>query len=108
MATRFIAVRGRQQRLALRSSTTSNIPLVPVERFSISFDEDLAAEVREAARRSDTPISAWLADTARRRLVREGWDAFFTEWQDEHGPLSEDELRAAREDLGLPERRSGS
>lgn len=100
MRTRFQAVRGRQQRLPLRN-TVGNMRDVTVERLSISFDDDLADEVRREAARRGTSISAWLAEAARQRLRTDGWKALFAEWEAENGAFTAEELREAREELGL-------
>jgi hypothetical protein len=64
-----------------------------VARLAISFDEDLARDVRRAAGKQ--PTSAWLADAARRKLRAEGLMKAVASWEAEHGALTEAELRAA-------------
>ena len=64
-----------------------------VARFAISFDKKLAQAVRRAAGKE--PTSAWLADAARRKLRAEGLLRVVSEWEHEHGALTEAELRAA-------------
>ena len=64
-----------------------------VARLAISFDAELARAVRRAAGKQ--PTSAWLADAARRKLRAEGLLRTVREWEDEHGSLSEVELRVA-------------
>lgn len=61
-------------------------------RFAISFDEELARAVREAA--GDQPISTWLAHAAQRRLRAEGLADVVAEWEERHGELTEDELKS--------------
>jgi hypothetical protein len=39
-----------------------------VEKFSISFDPELLAMVRDAADDDDETLSAWMAEAARRRI----------------------------------------
>ncbi len=63
-----------------------------MQRFAISFDEDLARAVREAA--GEQPISSWLAQAARRRLRAEGLLAVVRDWEEQHGEISDEELRA--------------
>ena len=65
-----------------------------VARFAISFDEELARAVRRAA--GEEPMSAWLADAARRKLRAEGLLRAVGEWEKEHGELGEAELLAVR------------
>lgn len=76
-----------------------------MERFGVSFDEDLAAEVRAAAQDAGQAVSAWLAEAARRRLARDGLLAVVADWEAEHGPLTPEERVAARRELGLEGRR---
>ena len=64
-----------------------------VARFAISFDEDLARQVRRAAK--GQPTSVWLADAARRKLRAQGLLQAVHDWEIEHGELTQDELRAA-------------
>ena len=101
MATRFVARRGRQQRLPLTRNTVGNISRVPVERLSISFEQDLADRVRARAAHEDTPISAWLAEAAERRLRTDGLRAVIADWEAEHGEITEAELEASRARLGI-------
>jgi hypothetical protein len=81
-----------------------------VERFSVSFDERLAAEVQAAAQAAGQPVSTWLAEAARRRLNRDGLLAVVDDWEAEHGAITDDEFAAAGEELGLdkPRRRRRS
>lgn len=72
-----------------------------VQRFGVSFDEELAAEVRAAAQAAGQAVSAWLADSARGRLARDGLLAVVADWEAEHGPLTPEERAAARRELGL-------
>jgi hypothetical protein len=64
-----------------------------VARFAVSFDRELAREVKKAAGKQ--PTSAWLADAARRKLRAEGLTRVIEKWESEHGALSEAELAAA-------------
>jgi hypothetical protein len=100
MGVRFTAVRGRQQRLPLRN-TVGNMRDVTVERLSISFDDDLAEQVRQHAAGGGTTISAWLAEAARNQLRQDGWKALFADWEAEHGEITDERIAKAREELGL-------
>jgi hypothetical protein len=62
-----------------------------VERFAISFDEQLARRVRRAAK-SQASMSAWLADAAERKLRALGLQQIVREWEQEHGEISDAEL----------------
>jgi hypothetical protein len=64
-----------------------------VARLAVSFDRELAREVRKAA--GSQPTSAWLADAARRKLRAEGLARAVEEWEAVHGKLTDAELRTA-------------
>jgi len=74
-----------------------------VARFAISFDAELARELRRAA--GSQPISSWLADAARRKLRAEGLLRTVGEWEAEHGKLLDAELRTAERRQGRRRRR---
>jgi hypothetical protein len=63
-----------------------------VARLAISFDEELARQVKRAAGKE--PTSSWLADAARRKLRAEGLLDVVSDWEKEHGPFGDAELRA--------------
>lgn len=62
-------------------------------RLAVSFDRELARQVRKAA--GAEPTSTWLADAARRKLRAEGLAQAVKAWEGIHGELSEEELSAA-------------
>lgn len=68
------------------------------------MDAQIAARVRDAARRAGQPLSAWLAEAAQAKLRSEGLDAFLREYEAEFGAFTEEELNEARRDLGLDAR----
>ena len=72
-----------------------------VDKISISLDAGLGAAVRQAARRDAKSLSAWLAEAARAKLRAEALGAFLDTWEREQGPLTVEELRRARVELGL-------
>lgn len=74
-----------------------------VDKLSISLDPGLGEAVRQAARRDDKALSAWLAEAARAKLRAEALAEFLDTWEREHGPLTAEELRRARVELGLVE-----
>lgn len=74
-----------------------------VHRFAISFDEELARAVRDAA--GDEPISTWLAHAAERRLRAEGLEGVVREWEQQHGDLTPAELKAAARRLSARRRK---
>lgn len=68
----------------------------PSPKLAITVDPDVHERVVEAAVEEGVSVSAWMTDAARRTLlVRDGLRAV-AEWERDHGPLSEDELAAAR------------
>jgi hypothetical protein len=71
------------------------------QKLSVSFDSELADEVREAARRSGKSVSAWLAKAALEQLRGERLDAFLDDWEAEVGPFTEEELEQAAIELGF-------
>ncbi len=62
------------------------------EKFSVSFDSELAAAVRAAANDENISVSTWLARAAevkvRQRRLREALDEFAAE----HGGLSDSDI----------------
>jgi hypothetical protein len=74
------------------------------DKRSVSLPPDLAKAIDEAAAASGTSFSAWIAQTASRRLRLEAGRRGVAEWEAEHGLLSEREiaegLARARELLG--------
>jgi len=68
--------------------------------MSISFDANLGDQVRKAARKAGTGLSAWLAGAAAARLRSEALDEFLQTWEKKHGPLTPDELSRAERELG--------
>jgi len=81
-----------------------------VQRFGVSFEEELATQVQAAAQTAGQPVSTWLAEAAQRRLKQDGLLAVVADWEAEHGAITEEELAAARAELGLekPRRRRRS
>jgi len=74
------------------------------EKRSVSFPPDLARDIDQAAETAGSTFSAWIAETASRRLRLEAGRRGAAEWESEHGPLTEQELaeglERARELLG--------
>ena len=68
----------------------------PSPKLAITVDPDVHAGVAAAAPADGVSVSAWMTQAARGALrVREGLMAV-SEWEAEHGPLTGEELRAAR------------
>ena len=57
-----------------------------VDKISISLDAGLGDAVRQAARRADKGLSAWLAEAARAKLRAEALGTFLDAWEQAHGP----------------------
>jgi hypothetical protein len=70
---------------------------MPVTRWAISLEKSLAREIKRSAARE--PISAWLADAARRKLRTQGLRQVVTAWETEHGAFTDAELQAAHQEL---------
>ena len=69
--------------------------------MSISFDAGLGDEVRDAARKAGTGLSAWLAGAAAARLRAEALEEFLDAWEKKHGTLTAAELSRAERELGV-------
>jgi hypothetical protein len=81
----------------------------PSPKLAITVDPDVHAQVVAAAHEEGVSVSAWMTTAARRALrIRDGLAAV-AEWEAEIGPLTDEELQAARRRMhaSRPERRSG-
>jgi hypothetical protein len=68
----------------------------PSPKLAITVDPDVHEGILSAAAEEGVSVSAWMTRAARRALlIRDGLRAV-TEWEDEHGPLTDAELDAAR------------
>lgn len=72
-----------------------------VDKLSISFEATLGDNIRNAAQKAGTGISAWLAEAAAAKLRTEALRDFLDAWESEHGPLTAEELRRAEAELGI-------
>ena len=72
-----------------------------VKRFSISFEAELAGVVQRSAGESSEPVSAWLAEAARRRVRQDALMGAIQDFEDEHGVITDKELNASRRRLGV-------
>jgi hypothetical protein len=72
-----------------------------VDKMSISFDAGLGDQVRDAARKAGTGLSAWLAGAAAARLRLEALGEFLDAWEKKHGPLTAGEVSQAERELGI-------
>jgi hypothetical protein len=66
-----------------------------VEKMSVSFDLDLGEQIRSAAQAESLSVSAWLAEAARDRLRNDALAHAIEMWEEEFGPITEDELKEA-------------
>lgn len=68
----------------------------PSPKLAITVDADVHEQVVAAAADEGVSVSAWMTAAARRALlVRDGLRAV-EEWEQDHGPLTDDEREAAR------------
>lgn len=80
----------------------------PSPKLAITVDPEVYAQVIAAAQAEGVSVSAWMTAAARRELrLRDGLAAV-AEWEAEHGPLTAEELAAARRRVsrGRDDRRS--
>lgn len=82
------------------------------EKRSVSLPPELAQAIDQAADDDGTTFSAWLADTAAHRLRLHAGRRAIAEWEQDHGPLTPDELAdglaRARALLGRPKAKRAS
>ncbi len=76
----------------------------PAVKMAITVDRDVHAKVVRAARQQRQSVSAWMTSAARRQLALRDGLAAVAEWEEEHGLLTQEELRAARRRLQRPHR----
>ena len=72
-----------------------------VDKMSISIDPELGDRVRAAAQRAGKPLSGWLAEAAAAKLRSEALADYLRDFEQRRGPLSPEEIRTARAELGL-------
>ena len=72
-----------------------------VDKISISFEAGLGDQVRDAARKSGTGLSSWLAGAAAARLRSEALEVFLDAWEKKYGTLTAAELSRAEHELGV-------
>jgi hypothetical protein len=86
--------RSRQSELSYRLCYHELVP--QRDKRSISMPPELARAVEEAARAEGTTFSAWLAETAARRLKLEEARRVIAEWEAENGAFTPEELAEGR------------
>lgn len=62
-----------------------------VRKLTVSFDPELAEEVRRHARDEGVSVSRWLADAAARELQQRRLTEFVAEFEAEFGPITDEE-----------------
>lgn len=67
--------------------------------MSVSFAPALADDIKDAADRESTTVSAWLADAARVKLRNEALGEAIREWEARFGPITEEARERARATL---------
>ncbi len=68
----------------------------PSPKLAITVEPDVHAQILKAAADERVSVSAWMTSAARSALtVRRGLQAV-SEWEQEHGSFTEEELKAAR------------
>ena len=72
-----------------------------VDKLSVSFEARLGDQVRDAARRSGTGLSSWLAQAAAARLRAEALRDYLDAWEKKHGTLTPAELSRAEREIGV-------
>jgi hypothetical protein len=72
-----------------------------VDRLSITLEPQLGAAVRKAAKRAGVSVSAWIADATAARIRNEALRHALDVWDAEDGPLTDRELDAAAQALGM-------
>ena len=68
------------------------------------MDPNLGDEVRAAAQHSGKSLSSWMAEAAAAKLRSAALSKFLDGWEDQHGPLTPEELGKAEAELGLSAR----
>lgn len=68
----------------------------PSPKLAITIDPDVHSDVLAAATRDRVSVSAWMTLAAREALQRRAGLAAVAQWEKQHGPLTVDEMNAAR------------
>lgn len=63
--------------------------------MSVSFELELGEAIRTSAADAGLSVSAWLANAARDRLRLEALGRAVASWEEEFGPLTDEEVEAA-------------
>jgi hypothetical protein len=79
----------------------------PSPKLAITVDPEVHERVVAAAAEEGLSVSAWMTAAARRALLLRDGLAAVSEWEQENGPLTDAELRSARERVADETRSSG-
>ncbi len=79
----------------------------PSPKLAITVDPEVHERVVAAAAEEGLSVSAWMTAAARRALLLRDGLAAVAEWEQENGPLTDTELRSARERVADEMRSSG-
>lgn len=63
-----------------------------MEHLSVSVPEELASQIREAAREDGTTLSAWLGQAAESKLLLRNALRAVADWEREHGEITDEQL----------------
>jgi hypothetical protein len=75
---------------------------MPVKKISISIDSRVAAAARAAADAEGISLSAWLSRAAEHAASMEAMRQGIEEYEQECGPITEEDLREAAKILDAP------
>jgi len=84
---------------SLVSYSGSKLHGMAARKYSASMDSDLLDDVERAAKDAGTTVSAFLAEAARDRVALLGLTRVVEGWELEHGPITDQELTQARDEL---------
>jgi hypothetical protein len=83
-----------------RVSSTGSIVLMPrgkpSPKLAITVDPNVHGQVLAAAAAEGVSVSAWMTEAARRALRRRDGLAAISEWEAQHGRLTDSEMEEAR------------
>jgi hypothetical protein len=68
---------------------------MPVRKLSIALDENIAVSASRAAQTAGVSLSAWLSRAAVHEIALERGRQAVSDWERQHGALTDDELRDA-------------
>lgn len=79
----------------LGSTAGTTFSSMAVKKRSVALDKDVADAVVKAAKEEGVSVSAWLSEAAKKQLkIHQGLQAI-REWEEEFGPITEEEIAEA-------------